>query len=485
MGFIPPPGPVREPVFDNPSPWQKKLLVAVVLACVFGISVAMTVCPPPIASLVLGETLGPDYGDYSVLFTDDGAGTALDDGDQTFVLMCSALVLIMTPGIAFFYGGMINHKNMIGTIATTMAPLAIIPFVWAIFGFTLAFGEDAGFPGIIGKPMSYGLMYNVGAVPYGGLSISTSTFFIFQGMFAIITPAIIVGAIADRVNFPSLFIFVPMWHLIVYCPIAHMVWGGGLISSYDILDFAGGMVVHMSSGYGALAAAYFLGPAKLHEAEGPANIPYVVLGTAFLWFGWYGFNGGSALGANSFAAHAYLNTTLATAAAMIAWMLCDQIAGKPFKTTGLCLGIVVGLVVITPACGLVNPGAAGIMGVIGSCVSYGVQMLMNKYGKTKADDTLSVFAAHGMGGTMGMLMTSLFQSVDAGAAVDGGFYGNGAEFGKCIIVLLCLVAWYLLATYCLMWFTNLFISMRVTEEEEEEGLDFSKHFEGAYKGDDE
>mmetsp|Transcript_33129 Transcript_33129/g.98563 ORF Transcript_33129/g.98563 Transcript_33129/m.98563 type:complete len:467 (-) Transcript_33129:307-1707(-) len=462
MGYFPAPGPVREPVLDNQAVWQKKALVFLFLAAVVGISVAMCVCPP--RDGVINEAAPP---------------TAPDGGDQTFMMACTALVFIMIPGIAFFYGGMVTHKNVIGCIAVCLMPLAIIPFLWAIFGFTLAFGDATGYPNFIGQPQTFGLMYNVGDNLFG--TITYSVFFSFQAMFAILTPAILLGSICDRVNFASLFVFVPIWHLVVYCPMAHMLFGSGfIITEYDFHDFAGGAVVHMTSGFGALAASYFMGPRKTMEEPAPANIPYTVLGGALLWFGWYGFNAGSQVAADAVASHAAVTTTIATAASMITWMFLDQIAGKTYKATGLAMGIVVGLVAITPGCAYVNYGGAGIIGMVVCCFCYGAQFLMVKFGHSKADDTLDVFAAHGVGGFFGSIMTSLLQTqgASAGTRAEGGFYGNGPEFGRTLLICVILAVWFTLATYVIMWVTNLFISVRVTEEEEEEGLDFSKHFEG-------
>jgi len=467
----------------------KKCMIGFVLVGLFGIFVAMCVAPPQNVYPVSDYATGFMTRDASVVADPNG-------GDIAWLLASSALVLIMTPGLAFFYGGMINHKNVAATMAACLLPMGIIPLIWSFIGYSLAFGDSAGYPDIIGTPETYGLMYGVGDIQFNDYGYSNSVFWIFQGMFAIITPAILIGSIADRVNFASLFLFVPMWHMAVYCPAAHMVWNGGLIRQYGVVDFAGGMVVHMSSGWGALAAAFFMGPRKDLPTDGPANTPYVVLGAALLWFGWFGFNGGSALGSNQLAAHAFLNTVLATAASMFTWVLLDQLMGKPYKVTGMAMGIVVGLVAITPGCGFVCYGAGILIGMIGALVSYFVQVAMVKWGKGYADDTLDVFAAHGIGGTTGMILTSLFQDTEAGAPdysgntapdetrhFDGAFYGQGIELGKCLLVMVCLVGYYLTATYFLMMLTNVFISMRVTEEEEEEGLDFSKHYEGPYKGD--
>ncbi|KAG1661999.1 hypothetical protein FOA52_012170 [Chlamydomonas sp. UWO 241] len=456
-------------LIDHASPLVKRCLVGFTLAAFLGICVAMCVAPP---QTWLADYQAP-YGDY--------AASPIDNSAICWMLTSSALVLIMTPGVAFFYGGMINSKNVVATIATAILPMCIIPIMWSFVGFSFAFGEDVG--GIFGNPATYGLMYNVNAQPFSITPwLTTSTWFIFQGMFAIITPAIIVGAISDRANFAALCLFIPIWHILVYCPITHMVWGGGIIAQWGLLDFAGGMVVHMSSGYSALAAAYFVGPSKRTTKEGPANVPYVVLGTALLWFGWFGFNAGSAFGATAYAAHAFLNTNIATAASMLSWMLMDQLQGHKFKTVGMCLGIVVGLVGITPAAGIVNPGAAMIIGIITAIVCSSTQMLMAKWGRAVAEDTLDVFACHGMGGTVGMILTSLFQSVNAGAwdGLDGAFYGRPVELGKCIAVLLALMVWYTVTTYLILSFVNLIITVRVSEEEELEGLDVSKHGENNY-----
>lgn len=464
-------------LLDHASPLVTKCMIGFVLASIFGICVAMCVVPPE-----------------SYTIADYAGMAAISSGDTAWMLASSALVLIMTPGIAFFYGGMINAKNVVGTICTAIIPMALIPIMWCFIGFSLAFGDDWFYPGFIGTPETYGLMYRVGGNP-GPLaaSIPLSVFFIFQCMFAVITPAIIIGSIADRVNIAALCLFVPLWHLVVYCPIAHMVWHpAGIIKRYGVLDFAGGTVVHMSSGWASLVAAWYLGP-SIHtrspnaHPEGPANVPYVVLGTALLWFGWFGFNAGSALSAGWQAGSAFLNTNIATAAAMLAWMLMDQLKGNKFKATGLCLGAVVGLVGITPACGFVNVGAAALIGLTTAIVCSIAQLLMNKFAKKHVDDTLDVFACHGIGGTCGMIMTSLFQSSAAGAVdvnlapLPGAFYGHGVELGKCLLVLVIIVPFFCLFTWFCLVFTNLFIAMRVSDLEEIEGLDRSKHGETVFE----
>eukprot|EP00955_Chlamydomonas_euryale_P095348 364933-Chlamydomonas_euryale.AAC.14 len=380
-------------------------MIAFVAVCIFGIAVAMCVAPDD-SNLLVSELTDPSATMWTII--------------------SSALVLIMTPGLAFFYGGMVSKKNMIATMAAVLINMAVIPVMWSIIGFSLAFGESAGYPDMIGTPRTYGIFYNVDSTEFSDFGVPITAFWIFQGMFAILTPAILVGSIADRVNIASLFLFVPMWHMAVYCPVAFMVFNGGLISQYGVVDFAGGMVVHMSSGWSALAAAFFLGSRKA-ASDGPASVPYTILGAALLWFGWFGFNAGSALAGSPTAGLAFANTIIATSTGMLAWILMDQLYGRPFKVTGIAFGIVCGLVGITPACASVNYGAAAIIGIVAAMASSIVQWFMHWIGFLVVDDTLDVFAAHGVAGTAGMIMTSLFQYY---GVPDGAFYGNPIELGS-------------------------------------------------------
>eukprot|EP00955_Chlamydomonas_euryale_P082712 363759-Chlamydomonas_euryale.AAC.31 len=475
-------------LIEKLPPFVQKSMIGVFLLGMLGIFIAMCVLSdidttPDVGVYAvdadynyLPNATNPDQ--YAYAFDYDGnVVPAVTTATTAWMLIASFLVLIMTPGLAFFYGGMINHKNVIATLAASILPMGVIPLLWCWFTYSLSFGVTAGYPEFIGNPATHGFMEGIGA---NGQGLYSSTFWLFQGMFAIITPAILIGAIADRVNFPALLLFVPMWHMGVYCPMAHMVFGGGLIADYGILDFAGGIVVHMSSGWGALAAALYLGPRAAIDQSGPAQIPFTVLGASLLWFGWFGFNAGSGGVADNIVPHAFLNTVIATAGSMLTWIILDQLKGRPFKVTGMAMGIVVGLVSITPGCAYVNYGAALIIGMFTSCMSWLVQWGMVAWGKTVADDTLDVFACHGIGGTFGMILTSLFQNTEYGAGVDGAFYGNGIELGKCLLVLVCVVGYFIVATIILLAVTNLFISVRATPEEEEEGLDFSKHFENQY-----
>lgn len=458
-------------IFDRASPVVEKIGVGSIILVFFGVFVAMcvTVPVPPILS---------DPKDLE----------ALNTGDQAWMLASTALVLLMTPGVAFFYGGMIQHKNVVATMMQVFVALAIIPMLWAIVGFSFAFGPTAA-AGLFGHPGAYGLMYNVGAAPNPDLAptIPLTLFFLFQMVFAVITPTLIIGAVADRVNVSALCIFVGIWHILVYCPLAHMVWHpSGIIRKFGVIDFAGGTVVHMSSGYSALAAAKYLGhglkpPAGFEHLMEPANVPYVVLGTTFLWFGWFGFNAGSALGSGPLTALAFFNTNASAASAMITWMLMDIIRGKKMRATGACVGAVIGLVSVTPASGFVNSGAAFLIGIIGAVCCSGMQELMERYGRKYVDDTLDVFACHGFGGTVGMVCTALFSTVTVNpAAVDGAFYGKPLELAKCLLVIVIIVPWFLIFTWGCLWFTDLFLSLRVSDEEMLKGLDVSKHGERAF-----
>lgn len=479
-------------LLDNLPPIGTKAIAAGTLISLFAVCLAMLLAPPTL------PVLGPG--------SDDGNFSALDDingADCAWILISAALVLLMSPGIAFFYGGLADNKNVVTTMMQSVIPLGIVPILFCFLGFSLAFGPTVeGTNGILGDPEVYGLMYNVGAVPDPNLSstIPVTLFLIYQTMFAVLTPAIIVGSVANRVNFSSLCVFIFLWHFIVYCPVAHMVWyPTGLIKEYGILDFAGGAVVHMSSGWAALAAAIYLGPKKRspakaaevlahkHSDDGqpreerprlhtPANQAHVLLGTAMLWFGWFGFNAGSALGAGYLAAQAFLNTNIAAATSMVTWLLLDTVRGTMPGPVGLSMGAVVGLVAITPAAGFVTVGGASVIGILGATFSTLVQILMQRLGSHRVEDTADVFICHGIGGTTGMLLTSLFQTVQANpGAIDGGFYGNGVEFGKALLVCVLLIIWYMVATLACLFIADKILKLRVSEEEEDLGLDISKH----------
>uniref|UniRef100_A0A383V2C3 Ammonium transporter n=1 Tax=Tetradesmus obliquus TaxID=3088 RepID=A0A383V2C3_TETOB len=461
-------------LLDNASPAVSKGIVVSVLLGMTAIFVAMCVTVPT------GPITGVD-ADLS----------AINSGDCAWMLISAAIVLLMTPGVCFFYCGMGHHKNVVSTIMQALLPLAIIPIVWATVGFGLAFGDSVnGSYGIFGSPVKYGLLHNVGAVPEPAFAgtIPLSLFAVFQCAFAIITPALLIGSVADRVNVSSLCIFIGLWHVLVYCPLAHMVWHPtGLIRMFGVIDFAGGTVVHMSSGYAALIAALYLGPSRsaaahsdMFEMKEPANVPYVVLGTALLFFGWFGFNAGSALAAGTLTALAFINTLAAAASAMLAWVLLDNLRGHKLRATGVCVGLVVGLIAITPAAGFVNTGAAFLIGVIGAVCCSGAQELMERYGNRFITDTSEVFVCHGVSGTVGMICTALFATTSVNEyAIDGAFYGNGIHLGKTLAVLCVLVPWVSIFTWGCLWVTDKVMSLRVSDEELLAGLDVSKHGERA------
>ena len=368
--------------------------------------------------------------------------SAIDSGDTAWMIVASAFVLLMTPGLSFFYGGMVSKKNIISTMLQSFIALGVVSILWVLIGFSLAFGDSIG--GIIGNPLTYFAFNNVGLEPNPDFTstIPFLLFALFQLKFAIITPALITGSFAGRVRFRSYIFFMVLFSLLIYSPLAHMTWHpDGLFRNWGILDFAGGTVVHMSAGFAALAGAIFLGKRKEVELS-PANVPYVILGTGLLWFGWFGFNAGSALGANSDAVIAFANTNIASATAMITWVFYERMLGRKMSAVGACIGAVVGLVAITPAAGFVNIGQSMFIGFIAAIISNYAIHLKNK---TNVDDTLDVFPSHGVGGIVGMLLTAVF------AEQVGLIYGQTDTF---LYHLLGLV---LVSVYCFFGFITFHI----------------------------
>lgn len=406
----------------------------------------------------------------------------MNTGDTAFILVSSALVLFMTPGLALFYGGMAKRKNVLNTILSSFFICGLAAILWVLIGYTLSFGKDTA--GIIGNFQWFGLN-GVGAEPnadYAG-TIPHLLFAAFQMMFAIITPALITGAVAERMKFSSLFIFIAVWSIIVYYPLAHMVWGtGGFIRELGAVDFAGGNVVHISSGISGLVLAIFLGKRRGYGAVAhqPHNIPLVFIGAAILWFGWFGFNAGSALSSSYLAVHAFVTTNTSAAAALLSWMLIEKILrGKP-TLLGAATGAVVGLVAITPGAGFVPIWAAIIIGFLVSPLCYfGVSFLKSKFGY---DDALDAFGCHGIGGIWGGIATGLFakSSINSAAQWDGLVFGNGKLFLAQLesIGITILVAGIGTLVICLV--INAFMKIRVTARDEAEGLDLSQHSESAY-----
>jgi Amt family ammonium transporter len=407
---------------------------------------------------------------------------AINPGDMSWVTMAAGLVMIMTPALGFFYGGLVRRKNIAYTIVQCFAIFAVVSLVWALWGYTLAFGpSNNGFIGSLDKVF----LNNVGvSTPYANQPSITEVIYIaFQLMFAAITPALIVGAFAERIKFRSLLIFIVLWSTFVYSPIAHWVWSpnGWLgINNLGAIDFAGGTVVHVSAGLSALAAAIVVGPRMNREKiEGkPSNVPFVILGAALLWFGWFGFNAGSALQANALAASAFLVTNLSAAAATVSWMIMDVlIKGKP-SATGIAIGAVVGLVAITPASGYVTPASAIIIGLIAGVLS---NLVSTWRVRTHLDDTLDVFACHGVGGIWGSIAAGLFATTAVNSAGRNGlFYGNPSQLLIQTEAVLVVMVFAFVATFVLLKIVNSFSKLRVTPEEEEKGLDISQCGEEAY-----
>ena len=402
----------------------------------------------------------------------------IDSGDTAWVLTSSALVLLMTPGLAFFYGGLSRQKNVLSTIMYSFMTIGIVGVVWVLWGYSLAFGNDIG--GFIGNLKLFGL--NGVSAEEGG-NIPDQAFMIFQAMFAIITPALITGAFAERMKFSAFVIFTILWVTIVYAPVAHWVWhGDGWLFQLGALDFAGGTVVHINAGVAALVAAFVIGP-RIGFGQRPMtphNVPMIVLGAALLWFGWFGFNAGSALGANGTAVNAFVATNTATAMAMCAWVAMSWIFGKKPSLVGAASGAVAGLVAITPAAGFVGPMPAIIIGLGAGVICYGaVELLL----KLKVDDALAVWGVHGMGGTWGALATGLFVGIGFGGLAEGVTRGEqvlyqlagiGATWG-----------WALVTTAVILVAIKYTLGIRADESQEEEGLDLSQHGEEAYLSTDE
>jgi Amt family ammonium transporter len=404
----------------------------------------------------------------------------IDTGATALVLISAALVMLMTPGLAFFYGGLVRRKNVLTIMMQSFISMGIVTIIWVFGGFSLMFGKDIG--GIVGNPLQYFGLRDVASatlqIPGSTQAIPLTAYFVFQEMFAIITPALITGAFADRVSFKSYLIFLVLWSVVVYAPIAHWVWGGGFLAQMGFADFAGGIVVHTSAGFAALASILIIGKRKIRRGEklAPHNVTYVALGAALLWFGWFGFNGGSALGANGLAAVAFVNTDVAASLAMVTWMIIDWIRhGRP-NMVGALTGSVAGLATITPAAGFVQPWAAAVIGIITAFACYGAILLRGRMGW---DDALDVWGVHGVGGALGTILVGVF----AGAAVNhlsGLIEGNVHQFLIQLLGVGIAIAYSFVLTYVLLWLVNLITPVRVSEKIEVAGLDNGLFGEEAY-----
>lgn len=399
-----------------------------------------------------------------------------DTGDIAWMIVATALVLLMTPGLGFFYGGMVGKKNVISTMLQSFMAMIIVTILWVLIAFGLSFGPSIG--GIIGNPIPNMFFQGVGIGTSWKLAptIPFLLYALFQAKFAIITPAIVTGAFAERIRFWAYLLFMVLFILFVYTPLAHMTWHpDGLLFKLGVLDFAGGTVVHMSAGWAALAGAMFLGERKAPKPT-PARITYVLLGTGLLWFGWFGFNAGSALGANGLAIQALGTTTVAAAAASMSWVFIDKIMGHKLSAMGACIGAVVGLVTITPAAGFVSIPHAITIGIIGSAIS---NLMVSKFHKSKIDDALDVFACHGVGGMVGMILTGVFATKEINPAiVDNGLaFGETKLFFNQTIGLIGVSIFAFAMSYFLFYIVNKITPLRVSEEKEQLGLDISQHGE--------
>lgn len=407
----------------------------------------------------------------------------INSGDVAWMLTATALVLLMTPGLAFFYGGMVDPKNILSTMLQSFIAMGVISVIWVIVGFSIAFGHSIGPKGfgLFGNPLTYFMFRGVSGATDPDLAptFPLALFAMFQLKFAIITPALITGSFAGRVRFRSYMLFMVLFTLFIYAPLAHWTWHpNGFLRNWGVLDFAGGTVVHMSAGFAALAGAIFLGKRKDFVREiRPANIPFVLLGAGMLWFGWFGFNAGSALAANGTAVLALVNTNTASAAAMLAFVFFDTVKGKKPSSMGAAIGLVVGLVAITPAAGFVNVGASIFIGVAAAIIS---NIAIEYRSKTRLDDTLDVFPAHGMGGIVGMILTSVF------AQNVGLIHGEYKTFLFHLLALVIVAVFTFGGSYLMYKITDLIVPMRVSPQGEKVGLDISQHNESydfEYKSD--
>lgn len=394
---------------------------------------------------------------------------SINGSDIAWMLAATCLVFLMTPGLSFFYGGMVSRKNIISTMLQSFISLGVVSVLWIVVGFSLAFGDSIG--GVVGDPRTFFMFKDVGMLPSEALSqtIPLVLFAMFQLKFAIITPALITGSFAERIKFNGYLIFIILFSLFIYAPLAHMTWHPeGLLRTFGVLDYAGGTVVHMSAGIAALVGAMVLGKRKHNHQHEPSNIPFVILGTSMLWFGWFGFNAGSSLGANAEGAMAFATTNSASAVAMITWVFIDRARGKKISAIGASIGAVVGLVAITPAAGFVTIPNSLIIGMIASVISY---MAVHYKNKSEIDDTLDVFPSHGIGGMVGMVATGVF------ANEVGLIHGRWETFAVHMVALVAVSVFVFVTSFLLYKVTNAVTTIRVDEIAEEFGLDKSQHNE--------
>jgi ammonium transporter, Amt family len=397
----------------------------------------------------------------------------VNEAATAWMLVATALVLFMTPALGFFYGGLVRSKSALNTLMMSIAALGFVGLLWALLGYSLAFGSDGA---LIGN-FSHAFLRGVGLEANG--EIPHLLFMAFQGTFAIITAALISGAVVDRMRFGAYLVFISVWCLLIYAPLAHWVWGGGWIGEMGALDFAGGTVVHINAGIAAVVAALVIGGRRDYGRQAilPHNVPFTLLGASLLWLGWFGFNGGSALAADGLAALAFVNTMLAPMATLVVWVLVDIWRTGKVTAVGAATGIVVGLVAITPAAGFVGPMAAIALGALAAFPSYYAILWR---ARTRLDDSLDVFAAHGVGGISGALLTGVLAQGSWSGAADGLLYGNAMQFAYQAIAVVAAIAFTGIGTFAILKVMGLFMTLRVDAREEAIGLDVAQHGEQAY-----
>lgn len=399
----------------------------------------------------------------------------IDTGSTGFMLLACSLVMLMTPGLAFFYGGLATKRNILGIMIQSFVSLGWTTVLWFAFGYSLCFsGGEGGIFGNFDKAFLMGVgmdsMYTNGKIP-------EFVFIAYQMMFAIITPALITGAFANRVTFKSYMIFLTFWQVLVYYPFVHMVWGGGLLAQWGVLDFAGGIVVHATAGFAALASVFYVG-ARVDKNSTPNSIPLVAIGSGLLWFGWYGFNAGSEVAVDSITSIAFLNTDIAASFATVAWVIIEWSRERKPKFVGLLTGSIAGLATITPCAGFVPLWAAAVIGTLAGIVCYLAVQLKNKM---KWDDALDVWGVHGVGGVLGSILLGVFATKTINTAgADGILYGNGSFFFKQLIAVVIASAYAFIFTYIMLAGINFITRVRVSEDEEKQGLDTALHGEKAY-----
>ncbi len=405
--------------------------------------------------------------------------TPIDIGNTAFMLLCASLVMLMTPGLAFFYGGLVERKNVLSIMMQSFTSLAWTTVLWFVFGYSMSFGPT--WHGIVGDPTYYAFLHGVTLqTMYTGnnAGIPLVVHVAYQMMFAIITPALITGAFANRVTFKAYFLFLTAWLIFVYFPFVHMVWSpDGLFAKWGVLDFAGGIVVHNTAGFAALASVLYVGRRRMMTHK-PHNVPLIALGTGLLWFGWYGFNAGSELRVDGVTASAFLNTDVAASFAGVTWLLIEWLHTRRPKFVGLLTGSVAGLATITPAAGYVSLGSAAIIGIIASIVCYGAVALKNRL---RLDDALDVWGVHGVGGLIGTILLGVFASKawNSGGA-DGLLLGGGAFFLKQLVAVVISGVWAFVFTWVVLWLIDRVTAVKVDAATEERGLDSELHGEEAY-----